>query len=127
MERQDDKDRQGKLADRATRGHAMTDDSEHPEQARGSHNRGSGGRDSRFSKLIGWAWVMLGGAAVSGIWIGSNNLYQLNVTVARIADNNVVVAKKLEDHEARLRQMEREVATWNGKNLRGGPEVHRGR
>lgn len=78
-------------------------------------------RDGRVSKLIAWAWATLGMAAVSGTWIAANNLYQLNVTVARGIDMDASRDQILADHEQRLRQMERDVSTIEGKVFRGVP------
>jgi hypothetical protein len=76
-------------------------------------------RDGRFSKLLNWFWGFIGLAAVSGSFTAASNLYQLNLTVARVADSNAVAAQQLKDHEDRLRQVERDVSVIEGKVFRG--------
>ncbi len=87
--------------------------------------RGSGasiqqsGHDPRFSKLLVWFWGFLGIAAVTGAFAVASNLYELNMTVAKLADNNIITTAKLQDHEARIRQVERDVSSIEGKVFRG--------
>lgn len=64
--------------------------------------------DPLFRRLVTWFWGVLGIGFVTCIGVAANNLYQLNLTVARAADNSVVMATSLADHEARLRALERE-------------------
>lgn len=107
----------------------MTDLDEANEEVRGGKGRREDGgasivyRDPRVSKALGWFWGVVGAGIAGGSWIAASNLYQLNISVNRMTDNNAVVAAQLQDHEARLRQAERDLNTIQGRNLRGGPEV----
>jgi hypothetical protein len=78
-------------------------------------------RDSRVSKALGWFWGLVGTGIVGSILLAANNLYQLNVTVARGIDSNIIRDARLDDHESRLRQMERDVSVIEGKVFRGIP------
>jgi hypothetical protein len=97
---------------------------------RGSTNNVS--RDPRMSKLLAWAWGALGAAAVSGIWIGSNNLYQINLTLAAdVVWKQEVMRQIIEQKEMNYRQedhfraVDKKLDTWEGRNLRGPAEVAR--
>lgn len=76
-------------------------------------------KDTRVSKALAWFWGIVGTCIAGGVWLAANNLYQLNLTVQRIADNNAMVASQLADHEARVRQLERDVSTIEGRVFRG--------
>lgn len=76
-------------------------------------------KDGRVSKALGWFWGIVGTGIAGAFLLAANNLYQLNVTVARAADNAIVVNQTLADHEVRLRNMEREVNTIEGRVFRG--------
>lgn len=78
-------------------------------------------KDGRVSKALGWFWGIVGTAIAGSVLLAANNLYQLNLTVARGLDADVGRDRTLADHETRLRQVERDVSTWQGKNLRGHP------
>jgi hypothetical protein len=75
--------------------------------------------DPRFSKLLVWFWGFLGVAAVTGAFAVASNLYDLNMTVAKLADNNLVTTAKLQDHEERIRQVERNLSSIEGRVFRG--------
>lgn len=101
----------------------MTDESDIDSQLR-KDAKSSGGsrismRDGRVSKLLQWFWGALGLLSVSLLGIAANNLYNLNVTVARGLDADASRDRRIEDHEMRLRQIERDVNTIEGRNLRG--------
>lgn len=91
---------------------------------RGNHTGGGSvsNTDPRFSRLLAWFFGALGIGSITVIGLAANNLYQLNLTVARGIDADAAQDKVLEDHEDRLRQVEREAATWSGRNLRGAPK-----
>jgi hypothetical protein len=76
-------------------------------------------QDRRLSKALAWLWGILGSALVGSVLLAANNLYQLNVTVAQMASSNAMAAAQIADHETRLRQMERDVSTLEGKVFRG--------
>lgn len=102
----------------------MNDETDSIDAQRRREATASGGatvhmEDRRVSKALGWFWGIVGMVIAGGVWLAAQNLYQLNLTVTRIADNNAIVAAQLADHEARLRQMERDVNTLAGKNMRG--------
>jgi hypothetical protein len=86
---------------------------------RRDEHRGSTARDPRMSKLLAWFYGALGMAFVTGSWIAANNLYQLNVTVARGIDSDAQRDTRINDHELRLRQVERDLNTVEGKVFRG--------
>jgi hypothetical protein len=75
--------------------------------------------DGRFTKLQTWFWGFIGLAAVTGSFTAASTLYQLNLTVARVADSNALAAAQIKDHEDRLRQVERDVSVIEGKVFRG--------
>lgn len=76
-------------------------------------------RDSRVSKALGWFWGLVGAGIAGSILIAANNLYQLNLTVARGQDSDAARDLRIEDHETRLRNVEREVNTIEGRVFRG--------
>ena len=98
----------------------MTDENGIDEQL---GRRGGGARvdirDGRVSKALAWVWTTLGAGIIGATLLAANNLYQLNVTVARGVDSDASRDRRLDDHEGRLRQMERDVSTIEGKVLRG--------
>ncbi len=75
--------------------------------------------DSRVSRALSWFWGIVGMAITGSILLAANNLYQLNVTVARGLDGDAARDLRLNDHETRLRQVERNVSTIEGKVFRG--------
>lgn len=96
------------------------DRDEHDPRAR-SH-RGSTrnvANDPRMSKLLAWFYGALGMALVTGSWIAANNLYQLNLTVDRGLRSDSQHEARLNDHETRLREVERDVITIEGRTFRG--------
>lgn len=87
-----------------------------------------GGR--AFSKLVAWFWGALGMAAVTGLWIAGNNLYQINLTLAANAvrdqeqDRQLAEMRALNDRqEDHINSVDRRVYTLEGRNLRGGPNA----
>lgn len=78
--------------------------------------------DSRVSTALRWFWGLVGAGIAGSVLLAANNLYQLNMTVARGIDADANRDSRLNDHEGRLRQVERDVNMLAGKNLRGGPE-----
>lgn len=72
-----------------------------------------------LSKLEKGFWSFLALAIVAGSFTVANNLYQLNLTVAQGVKNDAAQAARLDDHEVRLRQVERDVSTIEGKVFRG--------
>lgn len=76
-------------------------------------------RDGRVSRVIAWVWTVIGAGIIGATLLAANNLYALNLTVARVADINAVQEGRLEDHEKRIRQMERDVSQIEGKVFRG--------
>lgn len=103
---------------------AFTDDNAGlDEQAQEVRGRGGGAHmavhDTRVSRALGWFWGLVGTFIAGSILLAANNLYQLNLTVARGMDADAARDARIEDHETRLRQVERDVNTWSGRNLRG--------
>ena len=76
-------------------------------------------KDSRVSRALGWFWGLVGAGIAGSILIAANNLYQLNLTVARGQDSDKARDERLNDHETRLRNVEREVNTIEGRVFRG--------
>jgi hypothetical protein len=77
--------------------------------------------DSRVSRALGWFWGIVGTGIAGATLLAANNLYQLNVTVARGLDRDEIRDKIDIDHENRLRSLESDVNTLNGKTFRGVP------
>lgn len=98
----------------------MSDIDEQHEQLKGRGGASVNIQDGRFTKLLTWFWGFVGLAVAAGSFTAASNLYQLNLTVARVADNNALAAEKLKDHEIRLRQVERDVSAIEGKVFRSG-------
>jgi hypothetical protein len=76
-------------------------------------------QDGRVSKALGWFWGIVGMSITGSILLAANNLYQLNVTVARGLDSDIVRDARIEDHESRLRRVEKDVSTIEGRVFRG--------
>lgn len=76
-------------------------------------------QDARLSRALAWFWGLVGTGIIGSVLLAANNLYELNVTVSRGLDADAARDVRLNDHEARLRQVERDVNTWAGRNLRG--------
>ena len=79
--------------------------------------------DKRVNKFLGWFWSSLGVAIVALLGIAARNLYDLNVTVARSIDSDIVRDARIQDHESRLRQVERDLSTVEGRVYRGIDEA----
>ncbi len=80
-------------------------------------------QDGRVSRALGWFWGIVGMSITGSILLAANNLYQLNVTVARGLDSDAARDIRLADHEQRLRQVERDINTIEGRNMRGEPSA----
>lgn len=78
--------------------------------------------DGRISKGLNLFWGTLAVIFVSVLGFCANNLWQLNLTIRDVLTENKTTVAELSDHELRLRVLERDSATWNGRNLRGGPQ-----
>lgn len=65
--------------------------------------------------IIGVLFTMAFGAV-------ANNLWQLNLTIRDVLAENRMTKDTLSDHEMRIRAGERFQSTWEGRNMRGGPE-----
>ncbi len=83
-------------------------------------------RDGRVSKAIAWVLITIGGLLVTVLGFCANNLWQLNLTMRDVLNDNKTTVATLSDHELRIRSAERSINTLEGRNLRGGPEVLRG-
>ncbi len=104
-------------------------------EVRGKGGDRSGGasihvRDGRFSRLIGWAAVSVGGLFVSGLIWTANTLVSIKESLATMATTmvnqatvNTRLDAKNDQQDARLNQHDREIATLEGKALRGGPDA----
>lgn len=75
--------------------------------------------DGRVSKIRDWVYGVIGAGIIGVGLLAANNLYQLNIAVNNLTTNNAAVSAQLADHEARLRQVERDVNTIAGRNMRG--------
>ncbi len=114
----------------------MSDLDEQAEEVRGRGRREDGGasityRDQRVSKFVDWVWGAIGLGVISAIaYVGSqlgglrDAVADTNLQVALSRQQTTAILEELQDHEARIRQTERELITIQGRNLRGG-EVHR--
>lgn len=112
----------------------MSDLDEQSEEIRGRGNRSGGAsihvRDGRFSRVIGWAAVSVGGLFVSGLIWTANTLVSIKESLATMATTmvnqatvNTRLDAKNDQQDARLNQHDREIATLEGKNLRGGTDA----
>lgn len=102
----------------------MNDIDDQAEEVRLGKGAKSGGagvliQDSRFSSVINWVWIGMGSIAISLLGIAANNLYQLNITVARGLDADAARDIRLSDHELRIRQVEKDLNTVEGRVFRG--------
>lgn len=103
----------------------MTDESEIDEQIEdGKPRRESGGasiymRDGRVSRALGWFWGIVGTGLVGSVLLAANNLYELNLTVARGVANDALAESRYQDQEGRIRQLERDVNSIQGRIFRG--------
>jgi hypothetical protein len=103
----------------------MSDLDDQADEVRGRGKRESGGaqirenRDRRVSMAIKWFWGLVGAGIASSGYLVANNLYQLNLTVARGIDADKARDDRLNDHEARIRSVERELNVVEGKVFRG--------
>lgn len=77
--------------------------------------------DKRVSIVRDWAWGIIGTGIIGASLLAANNLYELNLTVARGVANDAIAEARYQDHEARLRQVERDLSQVEGKVFRGVP------
>jgi hypothetical protein len=64
-------------------------------------------RDPRLSRIINYVWTGLGGLAIAGImWVG-NSINEMNVKLAVLISQNAAMAQVVEDHNKRIRELER--------------------
>jgi len=100
---------------------AMTDLDEQHEQLKGRGGASVIISGAKFgARLERGFWALLGMAVVAGSFTVANNLYNLNMNVGKLVDNNVAVSAQLSDHEIRLRAVEKDVSAIEGKVFRGG-------
>lgn len=76
-------------------------------------------QDGRVSKVMGWVWTVIGAGFIGAVMLVANNLWQLNLAINRLADNGEMFSKQLDDHENRLRRVEKDVSAIEGKVFRG--------
>ncbi len=110
---------------------------EQAEEVRGKGRREDGGasityRDPRVSKFVDWIWGIVGIGVIAAItYVGSqlgglrDAVADTNLQVALSRQQTTAILEELQDHEARIRQNERELSTIQGRNLRGVERVHR--
>jgi hypothetical protein len=95
--------------------------------ASGSHGGSHGGSvrmyDPRVSRARDWILGVIGSLLVIVLGFCGKNLWDLNLTMRDVLKDGQTTVATLTDHELRLRQVERDVNTLAGKNLRGGPDV----
>lgn len=111
----------------------LDEQSEEIRRGRGSHSGGASIhlRDGRFSRLIAWASLSVGGLFVSGLIWTANTLVSIKESLATMATTmvnqngvNSRVDAKNDQQDQRLNQHDRELATLEGRNLRGPPSEH---
>ncbi len=94
------------------------------EAMHGKRDASSGGArmvlDPRVTRVRDWAYGAIGVGIITASGIAANNLYQLNLTVARGVANDALAETRFQDHEARIRQVERDVSAIEGKVFRSG-------
>ena len=78
--------------------------------------------DPGVTRVRDWVLGIIGALVVTSLCAVANNLWQVNLTIRDVLAENRVTKDTLADHEARLRTGERFQSTWEGRNLRGGPE-----
>ncbi len=94
------------------------------ERARVFGHKGGGAsinQDARVSKVIVWFWGIVGTGFIGAVLLVANNLWQLNLAINRLADNGAAFSAQLKDHEDRIRKVERDVSSIEGKVFRGVP------
>jgi hypothetical protein len=65
-------------------------------------------KDPRLTAFINWVWAGLGALAIAGIlWCG-NSINEMNVKLAVLISQNAGMVVSLEDHNKRLRDLERQ-------------------
>lgn len=83
--------------------------------------------DGRVSKGLNLFWGTLAIIFVAVLGFCAKNLWDLNLTIRDVLSENRTTVAELSDHELRLRVLERDAATWSGRNLRGQPDDKHGR
>jgi ubiquinone biosynthesis protein UbiJ len=113
----------------------VSDIDDQSEEVRGKHGRTSSASisslDPRVSRGLSIFMGCLGVVAVAvGAWVGTS-INQLNVSVGRLAERieakesrDVTQDTRISRAEDRIENLNRDVATLEGRNLRGGPNAH---
>lgn len=87
-------------------------------------------QDSRVSRGLAWAAGVIGSLLVIALTFCANNLWQLNLTMRDVLAENKAFLSRMDRVDRRddrqdvdIRDLQRNVATIEGRNLRGGPHV----
>lgn len=110
----------------------MSDLDSQNEELRGGHGRRETGGasiqgyDPRVSRAVSWLLVAVGSALVAvGGWIGTN-IYQLNITVARVVDKTDALLNRIDRNDTRddrqdadINTLARDLSQLEGRTLRG--------
>lgn len=102
----------------------MSDLDDQNKDVRSKRGRRESGGPSLFigdpvGRLFKWFMAAIGSLAMIGSLTAAKNLYDLNLTVAEGVTHDNAIDQRVSDHEQRLRQVERDVNTIEGKVLRG--------
>ncbi len=84
-------------------------------------------QDGRVSKGLAWIAGVIGSLLVIALTFCANNLWQLNLTMRDVISENKAFLARLDRADQRddrqdidIRDLQRNVATIEGRNLRGG-------
>lgn len=85
----------------------------------GGNGSGNGTVDRRFTRLIDWAWLAIGGAFVAGVYWVASSISNLNVTIGAAMVRIEYQDKRQDLSQAEITQLQKEVAELQGKVFRG--------
>jgi hypothetical protein len=101
----------------------MSDIDEQAEDVRGKGRKVGGAsiefHDARVSRIAAWSLGVIGSLLVIAVAACAKNLWDLNLTMRDSLAFQRATITQLDDHERRLRGLERDVNTIEGRVFRG--------